>query len=78
MTEKPVAVKPHLPNPALPGANWADCYEIRVHAPELTVTEAARMAVGRFPFWVRLLIRVRNAVTNLAGLKPSTYHTASA
>jgi hypothetical protein len=75
MTQKPVSVKPYLPHPALPTANWADCYEVEVNAPPLSAIDAARMAVGRFPLWVRLLMRMRNAATSLVGLKPSTAHS---
>jgi hypothetical protein len=75
MAEKPVSVKVHLPHPALPPANWADCYALRVHAPGLTAMDAARMAVGQFPVWVRSLMKFRNAVAGLFGLKSSTHHS---
>jgi hypothetical protein len=77
MTQKPISVKPHLPHPALPTANWADCYEVEVNASHLSAIDAARMAVGRFPLWVRLLMRMRNAATSLVGLKPGTAHSSS-
>jgi hypothetical protein len=77
MTQKPISVKPHLPHPALPTANWADCYEVEVNASHLSAIDAARIAVGRFPLWVRLLMRMRNAATSLVGLKPATAHSSS-
>lgn len=74
---KPVAVKPQLPNPGLPAANWADCYQLRIAGPTLTATDAARMAIGQFPRWVDWLMAVRNAVVGLVGLKSSTFHSPS-
>lgn len=76
MSARPKLVTPHLPHPALPQADWADCYVLEVHKPGLTALEAARLAVGHFPWWVRGLMSVRNAVVGLFGLKPSTYHSA--
>jgi hypothetical protein len=75
MMRNPVSVEPRLPHPALPAANWADCYEIQVDAPDLSAMDAARMAAGQFPLWVRLLMRIRNAVTGLVGLKPAITHS---
>jgi hypothetical protein len=53
MTARPTSVEPHLPHPALPGANWADCYQLDVEATGLTAEDAARLAVGHFPGWSR-------------------------
>lgn len=70
--EKPVSTTPHLPNPALPAADWADCYEIEIRADVLSAIDATRMAIGRFPLWVRLLMQLRNAAVGVVGLKAAT------
>jgi hypothetical protein len=69
--QRPVETKVDLPHPALRSANWADCYLLRVTAAGLTAGQAARLAVGRFPLWVRVLMRIRNSVGVLFGLKPA-------
>ncbi|MDE1996798.1 MAG: DUF2867 domain-containing protein [Rhizobiaceae bacterium] len=78
MPTRPISVKPHLPHPALPGANWADCYELQVRAPGLSAVQVADMILSRFPLWVRLLMRLRNAVVGVFGLKSSEYHSPEA
>ena len=62
-----VAVR--LPSPALPGADWADAFEIDVHDRRLTAINAARLTLGRMPDWVRRLMTVRNALGRIVGLK---------
>ncbi|MBB6488315.1 DUF2867 domain-containing protein [Rhizobium lusitanum] len=69
MSAKPLMVKPHMPHPALPGADWADCFELQVPKSDLTAIAAARAMLGRFPPWVRLLMSLRNSVTSIFGLK---------
>ncbi len=69
MSARPLMVKPHMPHPALPDADWADCYELQVPKSDLTAIVAARAMLGRFPPWVRLLMSLRNSVTSLFGLK---------
>lgn len=69
-------VKPLMPHPALPDADWADCFELKIPNSDLTAIAAARTMLSRFPFWVRLLIRVRDAVTSLFGLRSSSDHQA--
>ena len=64
-------VIPYMPHPALPGADWADCYELRVARSDFTAITAAHAMLGRFPLWVRLLVRLRDAVTDLFGLRSS-------
>ncbi|MBL0374070.1 DUF2867 domain-containing protein [Rhizobium sp. KVB221] len=65
-----------MPHPALPTANWADCYEIDVRAPTLTAVQAAHMALGHFPPWVKWLMHLRDAIVAVLGLKTSSYHTS--
>ncbi len=60
-----------LPHPALPCADWADCYELLVPGCGLTATLAARRTMGDFPGWVRALMRLRNAIVRPFGLKGS-------
>ena len=72
MSARPLMVKPLMPHPALPDADWADCYELNIPNSDLTAIAAAQTMLSRFPFWVRLLIRVRDAVTGLFGLKSSS------
>lgn len=74
MSARPLMVKPHVPHPALPGADWADCYELQVPKSDFTAIAAAHAMLGRFPLWVRLLVRLRDAVTGLFGLKSSRHH----
>lgn len=66
-----------LPHPALPYADWADCYELRVQGSALTATSAAERTLGDFPGWVRTLMWLRNAVVRPFGLKGSGHHPAS-
>ncbi|WP_370689839.1 DUF2867 domain-containing protein [Neorhizobium galegae] len=74
----PTKTAPRLPDPALPLADWADRYEIVVPAMELTAIEAARLALGHFPRWVRVLMAIRNAAVAPFGLKSSGYHSPNA
>lgn len=66
-----------LPHPALPCADWADCYELRVQGNALTATSVAERTLGNFPAWVRALMWLRNAVVSPFGLKGSGYRPAS-
>lgn len=74
MAEKPVSVIIDLPQRALPAANWADCYALEVRGRKLTAIDAARMAIGHFPAWARLLLRVRDIVAGWLGLKTAGHH----
>ncbi|CAN7314419.1 DUF2867 domain-containing protein [Pararhizobium sp. LjRoot238] len=60
-----------LPHPALPLADWADCYELRVQGRALTARSAAERTLGDFPAWVRALMWLRNAAVRPFGLKGS-------
>ncbi|OBZ94471.1 hypothetical protein ADU59_16985 [Pararhizobium polonicum] len=63
-----------LPHPALPSADWADCYERTVAGSALTATAAAQRTLGDFPAWVRALIWLRNAAVRPFGLKAPGDH----
>ena len=69
-------MKPHMPHPALPGADWADCYELQVPKSDLTAIVAAHSMLSRFPLWVRLLLRLRDAATGPFGLRSTRSHQA--
>ncbi|WP_349436166.1 DUF2867 domain-containing protein [Pararhizobium sp. A13] len=66
-----------LPHPALPNADWADCYELWVQGKALTATSAAEQTLGDFPAWVRALMWLRNAMVSPFGLKGSGHHPAT-
>lgn len=77
MASRNYPVPVSLPHPALPDADWADCYELRVQGSALTATSAAEQTLGDFPAWVRALMWLRNAVVRPFGLKGSGYQPAS-
>lgn len=58
-----------LPSPILPGADWADAFEIDLGDRRLTAIDAAHMTLGRMPGWVRHLMTIRNTLGRLVGLK---------
>jgi hypothetical protein len=62
-------VSARLPDPALPGADWADAFEIVLQDRGLTAIDAARRTLGRMPEWVRGLMVLRNALGGIVGLK---------
>ena len=74
---KPVKVKVSLPHPALPRADWADCYQLHIAERGLTAIDAARRTLGHFPPWVRALMTMRNGVVSLFGLKTSHHALGS-
>ncbi len=78
MSTKPTKTVPRLPDPALPLADWADRYEIVVPATGLTAIDAARLALGHFPLWARVLMAIRNTMVAPFGLKSSGYHSPNA
>ncbi|WP_209606411.1 DUF2867 domain-containing protein [Sinorhizobium kostiense] len=57
-----------LPNSWLPGADWADRYEVLVLAERITAAEAAWRVLGNAPRWVRSLLIFRNRLVPLFGL----------
>jgi hypothetical protein len=76
-TAKPTKIEPRLPHPALPDADWADCYQMPVHERDLTAIDAARLFLGHFPQWVQMLMTIRDAVVVPFGIKRSTVHSLS-
>jgi hypothetical protein len=58
-----------LPHPDLPAADWADSYSVRLCRPDLDPMDAARELMGRAPRWVGALLKIRNRVVGLFGLK---------
>jgi hypothetical protein len=58
-----------LPHPALPGADWADCFEVMLNRSGLTAEVAARRAFERMPKWVGRLMALRNLLVRPFGLK---------
>jgi len=67
-----------LPDSRLPGADWADCFQIHVPGKSLTAIQAARLTLGEMPGWIGLLTRVRNGFAGIVGLKTGADHTVSA
>ncbi len=69
MAPRTHAVPVTLPHPALPLADWADCYELLVADQKTTAISAANRALGDFPVWVKALMWLRNAIVRPFGLK---------
>jgi len=65
----PVAVKPSLPNAALPQANWADSFEIETRKVFIDMKSLAEKTIGHMPSWARGLLKVRNILVAPFGLK---------
>lgn len=55
----------------LPGAKFSDAYRLVVDEPDLDAITAARRVLERSPRWIRWLMRLRNQITSLFGLKPA-------
>lgn len=68
---RPRAVTVSLPNRHLPGADWADRFELALDGKGVTAAEAAELSLGRSPRWVRNLLGLRNRLVALVGLKPA-------
>ncbi|WP_412050389.1 DUF2867 domain-containing protein [Hoeflea sp. Naph1] len=58
-----------LPHPALPDADWADCFELLTPRSGLSAETVARQAFERMPKWVGALMVLRNLVVRPFGLK---------
>jgi hypothetical protein len=72
-----ISYLPSLPHPALPRADWADCYSLRVKTTgRLQAADVAHLALDRFPPWARFLLWLRNAIVAPFGLQ-STRDVAS-
>ncbi|MEM5470646.1 DUF2867 domain-containing protein [Hoeflea sp. AS60] len=58
-----------LPHPALPGADWGDCFETVSGDAGLTAEAAARQAFETMPRWASQLMALRNLLVKPFGLK---------
>lgn len=58
-----------LPHPDLPDADWADSYTVRLDRNDLLPMEVAGELMGRAPRWVGALLKIRNRLVGLFGLK---------
>ncbi|KQX44140.1 DUF2867 domain-containing protein [Ensifer adhaerens] len=67
MKPRPVAIS--LPSRHLPNADWADRFELALDGKGVTAAEAAERSLGRSPRWVRVLLRLRNRIVSIIGLK---------
>jgi hypothetical protein len=67
-----------LPHPALPAADWADCYVVSVKEGDMRAIDAARLALGSAPGWVRSLLALRNRLVGLVGLKSAELKVGAA
>lgn len=66
----PVEVTPHLPDAALPGADWADAFEMTTRRHFDSMRAFAQATVGAMPRWSRRLLNIRNVIVRPFGLKP--------
>jgi len=67
-----------LPHPALPAADWADCYVVSVKGADMRAIDAARRVLGSAPGWVRSLLALRNRLVGLVGLKSAELKVGTA
>jgi hypothetical protein len=68
--DNPLLPSPDLSNTDLPGANWADQHCVMASTRGLCALGAAKMALGGpSPGWISLLMRTRNLLGRLVGLK---------
>jgi hypothetical protein len=58
-----------LPHLDLPEADWADSYGVRVERSDLDPLDVARDLLGRAPRWGAVLLKIRNRIVGLFGLK---------
>jgi hypothetical protein len=56
----------------LPGAQFADAFSTTIAATSLTAREAAERMVGRSPWWVEALMKLRDLIVAPLGLKTAT------
>lgn len=66
MRAREIAVS--LPHPALPEADWGDCFEVAAR-PGLTAAQAAGAAFDRMPAWVGGLMALRDMLVRPFGLR---------
>lgn len=66
---QPAEIKPQLPNPHLPDANWADAFEIETQREFDNMRALAEHTIGSMPKWARGLLYIRNLLLTPFGLK---------
>lgn len=66
---RPLEVTPHLPDPHLPGTNWADAFEIETSREFGDMKSLAQHTIGSMPVWARGLLWVRNALLTPFAIK---------
>ena len=59
---KPVEVPPSNAEEILPGAQFADAFQVTVTGQELDAISAATLAFGRAPAWINGLLQLRNVL----------------
>lgn len=64
-----VEVPPHVSNDILPGADWADAFELTLPRDGRTARHIATVTLGASPKWLQDLLSIRNAVVKPLGLK---------
>lgn len=67
-----------LPHPALPAADWADCYVVSVKEADMRAIDAARRVLGSAPGWIRSLLALRNRIVGVVGLKSAELKVGAA
>lgn len=75
---RPFEIKPELPNPHLPDANWADAFEISTERNFSDMRSLAQHTIGSMPKWARNLLRVRNVLLAPFALKADGLNDAPA
>lgn len=74
---RPRRVAVSLPNPWLPGADWAERHELLLFAERMTAAEAALRALRNGAGWVRSFWEWRNRVATAIGLNGVPHPTHS-
>ncbi|AUX79116.1 DUF2867 domain-containing protein [Sinorhizobium fredii] len=74
---RPRRVPVSLPNPWLPGADWADRHELLLFAERMTAAEAALRALRNAAGWLRSFGEWRNCVAVALGLNAAPQPTQS-
>jgi hypothetical protein len=70
MSMKPVEVSFAQPHAVLPGAQFADAFQLTVAGQNLTAMEATKRAVYGAPSWINRLLALRTLLVRPFGLKP--------
>jgi hypothetical protein len=72
---KPIEVEFANPQSVLPGAQFADAYQMIIEGQRLDPLEAAKRAVYGAPAWINRLLWLRNQLVRPFGLKPGAEQT---